>query len=44
MRLASIILTIPAEIDGNGHVSRLEEKTVTLPMPALLHLIGTCAK
>lgn len=44
MRLASVVLVVPAEIDANGHVTKLEEKTVTLPMPALLHLIGTRAR
>ncbi len=44
MRLATVMLATVEAINGNGHVTKLGEKAVTVPIPALLHLVGTCAR
>jgi hypothetical protein len=41
MRLATLVLAVPAGIDANGQVIELNEKHLRLPVPAALHLLGT---
>jgi hypothetical protein len=41
MRLATLVLAVPAGVDANGQVTELNEKQLRLPVPAALHLLGT---
>lgn len=41
MRLARLVLQRPAATGAGGNVTALSEETVSLPLPAVLNLIGT---